>query len=70
MAFDEAKMEEYIGGIIAENRDHPILKNKVKLCNKCALRMPKTATCEKYPQGIPHEVAVGRPLCKAFVEKK
>ena len=58
MEFEEKKMEEHIGGIIAENRDHPILKNKVKQCNQCRKRVNFTATCEKYPNRIPHEVLV------------
>lgn len=68
MEFDEKKMEEYIGGIVAENRDHPILKNKVKQCNQCRKRVNFTATCEKYPDRIPHKVLVNGD-CPDFTPK-
>ena len=45
-----------------------IPKNAVKLCNKCKKRVNFTATCQKYPKRIPHEVLVGE--CPDFEPKE
>jgi hypothetical protein len=47
-----------------DNRDIP--KNAVTFCNKCQLRKNYTATCTKYPNGIPDEVATQKTPCKEF----
>ena len=41
-------------------------KNMVTFCNKCKLRENYTATCTKYPKGIPDEVAIQKTPCKEF----
>ena len=45
---------------------HEIPKNRVTFCNKCKLRVPHTATCKKYPDRIPQEVARQKTPCKEF----
>ena len=49
---------------------HEIPKNAVTFCNKCALRVPFKATCKKYPDRIPQEVARQKTPCKEFEPKK
>ena len=41
-------------------------KNAVTFCNKCKLRENYTATCTKYPKGIPDEVLIQKTPCKEF----
>ncbi len=67
MEIDKVNLKGLFGGIIAENRDHP-LKNAVTFCNKCHLRIPRTVTCKKYPEGIPREALTQKTPCKEFVE--
>ena len=49
--------------------DNFIPKNAVKQCNKCKKRVNFTATCPKYPKGIPYEVLVGES-CVEFEPKE
>ena len=43
-----------------ETMDNFIPKNAVKFCNQCKHRIPYTATCAAFPNGIPVEVATWR----------
>ena len=45
---------------------HEIPKNTVTFCNECALRVPFTATCPKYPDRIPDQVLIQKTPCKEF----
>ena len=45
---------------------HEIPKNTVTFCNECALRVPFTATCPKYPNRIPDQVLTQKTPCKEF----
>ena len=53
-----------------ENMDNFIPKNAVKLCNKCQNHIRGTATFKIYPTWIPHNVLIGNPLCKDYIERK
>ena len=46
-----------------------IPKNAVTFCNKCKLRKNFTATCTKYPNGIPHQVLTQKTPCKEFEQE-
>ena len=39
-----------------ETMDNFIPKNAVKFCNQCKHRIPYTATCKAFPNGIPKAV--------------
>ncbi len=46
-----------------------IPRNAVVQCNKCKKRVNYTATCPKYPKGIPDEVLTGTG-CSEFEAKE
>ena len=53
-----------------ENMDNFIPKNAVKLCNKCEYHNRGTVTCKIYPNGIPYDILIGKPLCEKFKERQ
>ena len=59
------EVKKHIQTIIEDNRTYPPKVKKPK-CNKCQSRIPGTAKCKLYPNGIPKEILLEKKDCGMY----